>query len=506
MLASTFGWGQPPVVFDTVHTNAAGSFASGKSVYEVLDGYLVFSHQKGVLGGLQNPFVTKFDLQGGLVWEKEYVHNRYVNYGMCDPVARCADGGFISGISVFGAGEELDSLFVFRFDEEGDTLWTRFLMTDTTVTIRKTIETGNGDFILAGFHTITSSTDTWGAYIFRLDPAGDSIFFKNLGVPRFFAVSVAEDQEGDIYVTGVGQHAAAGHSGDAFLVKLDAQGNVLWRRYWPRLSGYNNILITPSGHVIVVGYVQYDIVEWPGWTEQRALVVKYAPNGTQVWAKEPIQSDGYMRPCGFTDGFVQPDNSIIACGTMRTSETLDKGMIFKFDPDGEVIWSRLYSYYDGPWPGNDQVFNDVEPTSDGGFILTGGVTRFIDSTYTHPEKLWLVKLDSLGCLVPGCQLIDDTGINDIALNLNQYFSIWPNPVMGTGQVEVSFDPPQGFTATGTLRLVLLDALGRKVHDGPWPSHGNTRAAISLQDLSSGIYHIHLTDEHTWLAGGKVVVE
>ncbi len=73
MLASTFGWGQPPVAFNIAHTNAINSFASGHSVYEVVDGYMVFSQQKGVLGGLQNPFVTKFDLQGGLVWEKEYV-------------------------------------------------------------------------------------------------------------------------------------------------------------------------------------------------------------------------------------------------------------------------------------------------------------------------------------------------------------------------------------------------------------------------------------------------
>ncbi|MFN3875814.1 MAG: hypothetical protein ACK4L7_07885 [Flavobacteriales bacterium] len=78
------------------------------------------------------------------------------------PLARLAGGGYASGISVFGAGSPTDRLFLFRFDEEGDTLWMCFLIADTTVTIRKCIETAHGELVLTGLYQHPS-----GACIYR---------------------------------------------------------------------------------------------------------------------------------------------------------------------------------------------------------------------------------------------------------------------------------------------------------------------------------------------------
>lgn len=327
--APTFGLGQQPITFNVAHTNAAGSFAVGKSVCEVADGYMVFSQQKGVLGGLQNPFVTKFDLQGELVWEKEYVHSRYVNYGIVDPVARLAGGGYASGISVFGAGSAIDSLFLFRFDEEGDTLWTRFLIADTTVTIRKCIETINGDLVLTGLYEYPR-----GGYIYRLSAEGDSVVFKNLGAPVFDALSISEDATGAFYVTGYGQDVDLGHSNDAFIVKLDANGNFLWRRHWARFAGYSQAIPTQDGGVLAIGAYAAPIPVWPQVEPTRALLAKYSSTGTLLWSSYPIQADQHQRYCTFEDGFEQPDGNVVVCGIFRSNATLDRGMLFKFTPEG----------------------------------------------------------------------------------------------------------------------------------------------------------------------------
>ncbi len=44
-------------------------------------------------------------------------------------------------------------------------------------------------------------------------------------------------------------------------------------------------------------------------------------------------------------------------------------MLYKFDEQGNTIWSRFYSHYSGLPPGYPQQFKDVKQTSDGGFIL-----------------------------------------------------------------------------------------------------------------------------------------
>jgi hypothetical protein len=148
----------------------------------------------------------------------------------------------------------------------------------------------------------------------------------------------------------------------------------------------------------------------------------------------------------------------------------------------------------------------VEPTSDGGFVATGVAWSYppADPGIQALQVIWAFKTDSLGCVVPGCHLIDDVGI--FALDLQQHFSLWPNPVARGGAVSIRFTPPPEFTPTGDLRVVLQDALGRMVYTGPWSSPGAQLHELPLRDLPAGIYHIHLADDKTWLAGGKLVVE
>jgi hypothetical protein len=221
-----------------------------------------------------------------------------------------------------------------------------------------------------------------------------------------------------------------------------------------------------------------------------------------MWYRDAIQTDASGRPSVFYDGFELPNGELVACGLYKSSTTLDRGMLFKFTPEGEELWRRFYRWYDGPFNGNEQIFNDVEPTSDGGFILTGSTERFVDTTYTYPAKLWLVKLDSMGCLVPGCHTV---GIEEQALDLNEYLRIWPNPLPAGQALQFTFEPPPTFTPNGPLRVVLLDATGRMVHEERLGSTYSTPNTINIQ-LATGLFYLHLTDGTRWLAGGKVVVE
>lgn len=112
------------------------------------------------------------------------------------------------------------------------------------------------------------------------------------------------------------------------------------------------------------------------------------------------------------------------------------------------------------------------------------------------------QVRSQGCVVPGCHTV---GVQEYALDLNEYLRIAPNPVSNVLQAEL--DLPAGTTLHGHVRAVLLNAQGQQVHAGPMQKSG---VSLSLREdvgaMPCGVYYLHLADEKRWLAGGKVVRE
>jgi len=174
-------------------------------------------------------------------------------------------------------------------------------------------------------------------------------------------------------------------------------------------------------------------------------------------------------------------------------------LLWELDGDLDSLWMRRYWYYGSN--GAQSSIYSVRSTSDAGLVMCGVTRQGETDPLPYKQDNWLIKLDSYGCLVPGCQ---NVGIEEVALGLNAYFHIAPNPVASGAPVRITFDPPDGFIPKGTLRVVVLDALGKEAHAEQFTSHSS---ALTLHtSFAAGLYYIHLTDGSSWLAGGKVVVE
>ncbi|HNA34586.1 MAG TPA: hypothetical protein PL106_15765, partial [Flavobacteriales bacterium] len=220
--------------FNVVRQNLVQGPALGLSVKEVPEGYLVFQVQRGLSGTPQDPFVSLFDRQGELVWEHDYVVPRYGFLGYPDPVCRTPDGGFASGVSVFGWTSDIDSLFLWRFDAQGDTVFTRFLMADSTMTIRKCIRTMNGDFVFTGLHHPPVEQ-----YLLRTDSMGNIKHYAGFAnFDGYGGMGLAEDPSGNFYLTGFQDNIA--HRGS--LIKCDSVGNLLWTRLYEMENGISEWL------------------------------------------------------------------------------------------------------------------------------------------------------------------------------------------------------------------------------------------------------------------------
>ncbi|MFO0360365.1 MAG: hypothetical protein ACK500_00950, partial [Flavobacteriales bacterium] len=109
-----------------------------------------------------------------------------------------------------------------------------------------------------------------------------------------------------------------------------------------------------------------------------------------------------------------PDGNVIICGMDRSDFTM-YGYISKLDPDGNELWYRKYSQTEDNWC----FFYDVIQTADGGYFLTGSLSPEVDLT----QDIWGLKLDDMGCLVPGC----DTLVHAPERDASWGVSIYPNP-------------------------------------------------------------------------------
>ncbi|MBK8948112.1 MAG: T9SS type A sorting domain-containing protein [Flavobacteriales bacterium] len=88
-------------------------------------------------------------------------------------------------------------------------------------------------------------------------------------------------------------------------------------------------------------------------------------------------------------------------------------------------------------------------------------------------------------------------------NLRGALRVWPNPVPGQGQGQVTWDLPEA--VTGSAQLTLVSAAGQVM--GTWPvalaEQGHT---LDLGSTSPGLYHVHLVVEGRWVSGARVVVQ
>lgn len=480
---------QEGTTFNVVHQNTAQGPAVGFAVKEVPSGYLVFSNQRGWDSTPQDPFATRFDTNGLFYQERDFREARYTNIGFPDPVASLSTGKFATGVSVFGWGEEMDSLFLYRFTSVGDTVLRQYLVSDTTFTIRKCIQTSNGDLLFTGLHEPPKEQ-----YCLRTDISGNIQSW--FAFPGFDGSGIAEDANGDIYLSG--QWIYPNPRGS--LIKCNSAGAVYWFQLQllppPGTGLFRTVKVLSDSSIFVCGYAIKFFNPFP--PANMALCMRYSTSGELLWTDTARITTGSAM-AEMVDAYQRSDGTIISAGYYFTQEVGGRGLVRAYDINGLVNWDREFTYYDTiAATGSHQIW-DVEPTSDGGMILTGSAEHYGQIPLVN---LWVIKLDSMGCLVPGCNVV---GVEELVTDLQAHLVVSPNPARDI--VNMLLELPQGGTVQGQVQMNLLDAEGRSLAQQEVEQNLNQlRATLDVSTLPSGTYYLHLRDGKRWLAGSKVVVE
>ena len=355
----------------------------------------------------------------------------------------------------------------------------------------------DGGYVIVGE---TEATGVIDLMVRKTDANGVLEWERTYGRPNGFDFGYMID------TTSVDGYFMSGRTCPSFSVRrlwalrINGVGDTIWTKEWgPMLDNGGLFLSTKrNGDPLVCGGWAYA----PDQSLMRAYQAELnAEDGSFIWQREygPVNA-GYL----FAAKEVGPGQGHIAVGYQTAPPITTMGSLLRTADNGDSLWMRNYLYVDSLLPDGKGVLYDVITTLDGGFAACGttygSVSGNVPPGYT--QDAWVIKVDSLGCIEPGCNI--PLGITTQITNLRDALTVFPNPVPQGGQVTVQVALPEGFRKE-PLRLSVVSADGRLVEERELGPH-TSQLTLHTSTYASGLYHLHLTSGTTWLSGAKLVVE
>jgi len=274
------------------------------------------------------------------------------------------DGGYVAaGITdSFGVGDEF---WVLKLESDGSVEWEKAYGGSSDDRLFSIQQTPDGGYIATG-GTESFGADSQDVWVVKLDSAGEVDWQKRYGGgSQETGLLIALTSDGG-YVVIAETYSFGSGSNDAWVFKLDSEGEVEWENAY---GGSNSDFLLSIQQTADGGYIAGGLKDSEG-----GWILKLESDGSVEWEKI----------YGFDQAWsVQqtPDGGYIVAGDL-----FDDGQrlwVSKLDPDGEIAWQKTFAYGTEPL---------VRLSSDGGYIVAAN-TRHFD---LGNANIWVIKLDSLG--------------------------------------------------------------------------------------------------------------
>jgi uncharacterized delta-60 repeat protein len=206
---------------------------------------------------------------------------------------------------------------------------------------------------------------------------------------------MARDAQGNVYVAGTSHRENFSLNGntDISIYKTDANGNRLWARTFNGPGDYKDgavdLAVDPAGSVYVAGFA--DVSVEPG-TDYDYVILKYDPDGNLLWTKYYSGSGGSDVPSS-----LKVDAAGNAYVTGYSWGLYANYATVKYDTNGNQMWARRYT------GGFGEIATEVEVDTGGNVFVTGysghsvagDAEDFLTIKYSPTgEQLWINRYDA----------------------------------------------------------------------------------------------------------------
>ncbi len=204
-----------------IRSYGSGAFNQGSSVLQTSDSdYVIVGYDYFPGGGSQGAILLRVNADGDYEWG---VHYGGGGDDQCMDVDLTADGGcIIAGwTKSFGAGKS--DVFLIKAGADGGPLWSKTFGGDSSDAGYSVQQTLDGGYIIAGY-TASSGAGSNDVYLVRTDANGDMLWARTYGgASNDYAASVQQAADGGFIIVGTTYSFGAGNS-DVYLIKTDSLG------------------------------------------------------------------------------------------------------------------------------------------------------------------------------------------------------------------------------------------------------------------------------------------
>ena len=356
----------------------------------------------------------------------------------------------------------------------GDT-WMKYYGGNHDDMVESILLAEDGGFYLAGEADSRFSSGAPGeAYLLRLDPAGEILWEQTYpGFSGFQAVRPTGD--GGLLLSGV-TASPAGDNTDIFLLQVDQDGTVLWSQtFGGPLDEYGVAWPLDDGGYFVGGIVVDPndiVVDDPGVAgyggfsgRSNIYLARIDADGNQLWS----QTIGDERNVMTSAGLMAADGGfIILANVLNYPASDDDILLLKVDPDGNEVWSHT-------WEQGNLDGNALIPTSDGNYLIAGGYALAAETGMAQKDLMFImVDPDGNECWQ---SVFGDPQAYDWAYAVAQ--------TADGGFIAAAELSPDLFTWQGDILLVKLDAQGQLIWQQTFDTNTHTMLRGVLEHPQGG---------------------
>ena len=309
-------------------------------------------------------YLVKTDANGNLMWNKTY-GGTADDFGRS--VVQTSDGGYAIVGTMTSAATSYD-VWLVKTDANGNMQWNKTYGGTDLDNGDSVVQANDGGYVIAGdTSSVLSLPD---AYLIRTDASGNMLWNKTYG-------GASSDYGNDVTRTIDGGYAISGNTWsfgagwyDMWLIKTDSNGNALWNKTYggPDLETGNSVIQTSDG-----GYAIGGITASAGQGGNDAFLVKTDSNGNMQWNNTyggPKNDYGYSLIQTSDEGY-----AIVGMTCDYTVLYQDMWLI-KTSANGNMQWTKTYGGI------NYDVGMSIIQTGDGGYIVAGN----------KGADAWLIKV------------------------------------------------------------------------------------------------------------------
>lgn len=229
--------------------------------------------------------------------------------------------------------------------------------------------TGTVDFDPSAATFNLTSNGNYDIFITKLDVQGNFLWAKQIGGTNYdYPGNIAVDANGNVLVggsfrgtvdlnPGAGELSVTKPGQEAFLLKLDSDGDFMWAKHWggnnsSAANNINSIALDSSGNIIIGGSFEGNSDLNPGTGTFNAkpsgtgdaFILKLDGSGEFLWAVAFGGGTIYSTDAVKTIAVDGSDNIVVSgnfYGTYSSFNLLDGGSFYvKMDSSGNLIWSK----------------------------------------------------------------------------------------------------------------------------------------------------------------------